>query len=210
MLPFDLLTAFFVTSILLGITPGPDNIFVLTQSAVSGRRAGIAVTFGLLTGIFCHTVAVAFGIAVIFQTSPLAFTVLKIFGVGYLLYLAWGAFKAGNAKITGKDLSNLSSFKLFKRGILMNISNPKIAIFFLAFLPQFADAELGSVPLQILLLGSIFNFATLLVFISICFLAGSIGDYLKSSDRAQIILNRIAGTVFVGLALKLALTDNNS
>jgi len=210
MLPFDLLTAFFITSILLGITPGPDNIFVLTQSAVSGRRAGIAVTFGLLTGIFCHTVAVAFGIAVIFQTSPLAFTILKIFGVGYLLYLAWSAFKAGNAKIKGKDLINLSSFKLFRRGILMNISNPKIAIFFLAFLPQFADPELGSVSTQILLLGSIFNFATLLVFISICFLAGSIGDYLKSSDRAQIILNRIAGTVFVGLALKLTLTDNNS
>lgn len=210
MLPFDLLTAFFITSILLGITPGPDNIFVLTQSSVSGTRAGIAVTFGLLMGIFCHTVAVAFGIAVIFQTSPLAFTILKIFGVGYLLYLAWGAFKAGNAKIKGKDLSNLSSFKLFRRGILMNISNPKIAIFFLAFLPQFADPELGSVPMQILLLGSIFNFATLLVFISICFLAGSIGDYLKSSNRAQIILNRIAGTVFVGLALKLALTDNNS
>lgn len=210
MLPFELLTAFFMMAILLGLSPGPDNIFVLTQSAVSGRRAGIAVTFGLLTGIFFHTVAVAFGIAVIFQTSPFAFTALKIFGVGYLLYLAWGAFQAGDAKIRGKDLSNLSSFKLYRRGILMNISNPKIAIFFLAFLPQFADPELGSVPLQILLLGSIFNFATLLVFISICFLAGSIGDFLKSSHKAQSILNKIAGTVFVGLAIKLALTDNNA
>ena len=210
MLPLDLLTAFFITSLLLGITPGPDNIFVLTQSAVSGRRAGVAVTFGLLTGIFCHTVAVAFGIAVIFQTSPLAFTALKIFGVGYLIYLAWGAFQAGDAKIKGKDLSNLSSFKLYRRGIIMNISNPKIAVFFLAFLPQFADPTLGSVPLQILVLGTIFNFATLLVFIGICFLAGSIGDFLKSSDKAQSVLNKIAGTVFIGLALKLAVTENNS
>lgn len=210
MLPIDLLTAFFITAVLLGLTPGPDNIFVLTQSAVSGKRAGIAVTFGLLTGIFCHTVAVAFGIAVIFQTSPLAFTALKIFGVGYLLYLAWGAFSASDTKIKGKDLSRLSSFKLYRRGIIMNISNPKIAVFFLAFLPQFADPELGSVTMQILLLGSIFNFATLLVFIGICFLAGSIGDFLKSSDKAQTILNRIAGSVFVGLALKLALTENNA
>ncbi|MCC3861571.1 LysE family translocator [Pseudemcibacter aquimaris] len=208
MLPIELLTAFFVTAILLGITPGPDNIFVLTQSAVAGRRAGVAVTLGLLTGIFCHTVAVALGIAVIFQTSPVAFTALKIFGVGYLLYLAWGAFNAGDAKINGKSIQDISFFKLYRRGIIMNISNPKIAVFFLAFLPQFADPALGNIPGQILLLGTIFNIATLIVFMTICYLAGSIGDFLKSSDKAQTILNRIAGTVFVGLALKLAVTSN--
>lgn len=208
MLPIELLTAFFVTAILLGITPGPDNIFVLTQSAVAGRRAGVAVTLGLLTGIFCHTVAVALGIAVIFQTSPVAFTALKIFGVGYLLYLAWGAFHAGNAKISGKGVKDHSFFKLYRRGIIMNISNPKIAVFFLAFLPQFADPSLGNIPGQIMLLGTIFNVATLIVFMSICYLAGSIGDFLKSSEKAQIVLNRIAGTVFIGLALKLAVTSN--
>jgi len=100
MIPIETLMAFFLASALLALSPGPDNIFVLTQSALSGKLAGIAVTIGLCTGLIVHTLAVSFGVAVIFQTSAMAFTALKIFGSGYLLFLAWHAFRAQAAQIT--------------------------------------------------------------------------------------------------------------
>ena len=209
MISIEILAAFFATAIILGFVPGPDNIFVLTQSAVEGHRAGITVTFGLLTGLVFHTVAVAFGVSVIFKTSPVAFTILKIFGICYLLYLAWGAFHCRDANISNKKGKKRSAIALYRRGIIMNITNPKIAIFFLAFLPQFTDPSRGSIPMQIITLGAIFIIATLIVFVIIAYLAGSIGSYLRESDKAQTILNRIAGTVFIGLAIKLVFTSNN-
>lgn len=204
----EILLAFFATAFILGLVPGPDNIFVLTQSAAEGRRAGIIVTFGLLTGLLFHTAAVALGISVIFQTSPFAFTLLKIFGICYLLYLAWGAFRASKAKISSGNSKILGSAALYHRGIIMNISNPKISIFFLAFLPQFTDPKLGNIPIQIITLGIVFIIATALVFCSVAYLAGSLGDILRKSPKTQIILNRIAGIVFIALALKLAITSN--
>jgi threonine/homoserine/homoserine lactone efflux protein len=99
MIPLDTLAAFFLASVLLALSPGPDNIFVLTQSALYGKLAGISVTMGLCTGLIVHTLAVTFGVAVIFQTSAMAFAALKICGAGYLLYLAWQAFRASAAPI---------------------------------------------------------------------------------------------------------------
>lgn len=205
----EVLSAFFITAVILGFVPGPDNIFVLTQSATEGRKAGIIVTFGLLTGLMFHTLAVAFGVSVIFKTSPMAFTILKIFGITYLLYLAWGSFHSKNAKISGKNGKKRSTFSLYRRGIIMNITNPKISIFFLAFLPQFAEPAKGSMTAQLIILGLTFIIATLMVFSVIAYLAGSIGTFLRNSDKAQTNLNRIAGTVFIALALKLAITSNN-
>ncbi|MDG1438129.1 MAG: LysE family translocator, partial [Emcibacteraceae bacterium] len=143
MIPFEVLATFFATALLLGIVPGPDNLFILTQAAAKGRVSGIVVTFGLLTGLLFHTIAVALGISVIFKTSPFAFTILKIFGVGYLLYLAYGAFRANKEKIKSRNKKPVSLASLYRRGIIMNISNPKISIFFLAFLPQFTDPARG-------------------------------------------------------------------
>ncbi|MDG1708266.1 MAG: LysE family translocator [Emcibacteraceae bacterium] len=210
MIPIDVLGTFFATAIILGLVPGPDNLFVLTQAAAKGRVSGIIVTFGLLTGLLVHTMAVALGISVIFKTSPLAFTILKIFGVGYLLYLAYGSFRAGKENIEKRNKKPVSLMTLYRRGIIMNISNPKISIFFLAFLPQFADPSRGEVSIQIAVLGIVFIIATLIIFALISFLAGSIGDYLKNSDKAQTYLNRIAGVVFIGLAAKLAFSNHNS
>jgi threonine/homoserine/homoserine lactone efflux protein len=210
MIPLDVLVTFFATALILGVVPGPDNLFVLTQAAAKGRASGIVVTFGLLTGLLVHTIAVALGISVIFKTSPVAFTILKVFGVGYLLYLAYGAFRANKESIKDRNKKPTSLVSLYRRGIIMNISNPKISIFFLAFLPQFTDPARGEVSLQVVILGVVFIIATLIIFLIISFLAGTIGDYLKNSDKAQTYLNRIAGTVFVGLALKLALSENSS
>ncbi len=197
---------FFGASILLALAPGPDNIFVLTQSALFGRRAGITVMLGLCTGLIFHSSAVALGVAVIFQTSAVAFSALKFIGASYLVYLAWQAFHASAEKIQAKSECEVKNWKLYRRGIIMNITNPKVSIFFLAFLPQFADPARGPVSLQILLLGGVFIVSTILVFGGIAILAGSIGQWLNRSDLAQSILNKVAGTVFLGLALKLVTT----
>jgi threonine/homoserine/homoserine lactone efflux protein len=206
MIPIESLVTFFAASVLLALAPGPDNIFVLTQSALHGKLAGLLVTLGLCTGLIVHTTAVAFGVAVIFQASALAFTALKLCGAGYLLYLAWGAWRATATKINASTDAGLSRGKLYRRGIIMNVTNPKVSIFFLAFLPQFADPAHGSLTLQMVLLGGIFILATILIFGAIALLAGTLGSWLARSNKAQIVMNRVAGVVFVGLALKLATT----
>jgi threonine/homoserine/homoserine lactone efflux protein len=207
MIPVETLAAFFTASVLLALAPGPDNIFVLTQSALHGKLSGLLVTLGLCTGLIVHTSAVAFGVAVIFQASALAFTALKLFGAGYLLYLAWGAFRASAREIKTVTGTGRSLGRLYRRGIIMNVTNPKVSIFFLAFLPQFADPARGPLTLQMIILGGVFILSTILVFGTIALLAGTIGSRLASSDKAQIIMNRVAGTVFAGLALKLATTE---
>lgn len=207
MIPIDVLMVFFAAAIALGLAPGPDNIFVLTQSALYGRLAGLIVTLGLCTGLIVHSVAVALGVAAIFQTSELAFTALKVVGAGYLLYLAFQAFRAGETELPGNGGPTLSHWALYRRGIVMNVTNPKVAIFFLAFLPQFADPARGAVPLQILAFGGLFIVATILVFGGVALGGGILGAFLKRSPRAQVWLNRIAGLVFVGLAVRLAIAE---
>jgi len=206
LIPIESLVTFFTASVLLALAPGPDNIFVLTQSALHGKLAGLLVTLGLCTGLIVHTTAVAFGVAVIFQASALAFTALKLIGAGYLLYLAWGAWRATAARIDTRSGSGLSRGKLYRRGIIMNVTNPKVSIFFLAFLPQFADPARGALTLQMVLLGSVFILATILIFGAVALLAGTLGSWLTHSNKAQVVMNRVAGVVFVGLALKLATT----
>lgn len=206
-IPFDVLSVFFVAAVALGLAPGPDNVFVLTQSALYGRLAGLVVTMGLCTGLIVHTMAVALGVAAIFETSALAFTMLKLIGAAYLLYLAYQAFRAGSADLPDDDGPALSVQALYRRGIVMNVTNPKIAIFFLAFLPQFADPARGSVPVQILLFGGLFIVATILVFGCVALGGGVLGTFLRRSPRAQVWLNRVAGTVFGALALRLAIAE---
>lgn len=207
MLPLETLIAFFTTSVLLAIIPGPDNIFVLTQSIFQGKKSGLIIMLGLCTGLIFHTIAVILGVAVIFQTSIFAFTILKIIGAMYLLYLAWQIFKAGNQKIdTKNNNANIDYKKLYYRGIIMNITNPKVSIFFLAFLPQFTNPNLGSIPLQMLLLGILFLIAALLVFSLIALYSAKLGKIINKSDKSQKILNKLVSLVFVALAIKLIST----
>ncbi len=207
MIDNTVLLAFFTTSVILALSPGPDNLFVMAQSARTGRIAGLFVTLGLATGLIGHTVAVAFGLAAIIRASTLAFTALKFSGAAYLLYLAWQAFRAEAATVKKEDVQAFSRGNLYRRGIVMNITNPKVSLFFLAFLPQFADPRRGSMMLQFFQLGGIFIMATIFVFGLISFIAGGVGEKFSSSPLAQKIVNRIASAVFVGLALKLALSE---
>ncbi len=202
MLSIETLTLFFTASVLLSISPGPDNLFVLMQSITQGPKAGMITTLGLCTGLLVHSTAVVLGVAVIFQTSEIAFTILKLVGAAYLLYLAWGAFRAKSSTLSGEQ-PKVSLKKLYLRGIAMSTTNPKLSIFFLAFLPQFVEPEAGSVTLQLILLSATFIIAALLVFNTIALLSGHLRQSFAQSDKAQNFLNRLAGVVFVGLALKL-------
>jgi len=207
MLSIDVLIGFVVASTLISYAPGPDNIFVLIQSVLHGRKAGIVVTFGLCTGILFHTVAVTLGVAALFQASALAFTLLKIVGVGYLLYLAVMSFRASAARVSLSDQPQLSTSKLYRRGILMSSTNPKLAIFFMAFLPQFADPTVGSVSQQLFVLSMVFIVVAFFVMSSVALLSGSLRGWIQDSELGQSIINKVAGTVFVGLALKLVTTE---
>jgi threonine/homoserine/homoserine lactone efflux protein len=189
MIPFDVMLVFVGVAIALAAVPGPDNIFVLTQSAMHGRIAGLIVTLGIGVGLLVHTTAVAFGVAVIFQTSQYAFTVLKYAGAAYLLYLAWQAFTASKSKFDSAK------------------TKPEITIFFLAFLPQFVVPENGAIIAQFYQLGALLVLVTLVVFGAVAMAAGSLGAWIKASPKAQIWLNRISGVVFVSLAVRLATAE---
>ncbi len=202
-MPIDSLLTFLIAASLLSLAPGPDNIFVLTQSALFGKKSGILVTLGLCTGLIFHTTAVALGVAVIFSTSVLAFTLLKVAGSAYLLYLAWQAFKAGPEKLNGEAGASQKAGALYRRGIIMNITNPKVSIFFLAFLPQFVRPEDGAVIFQTFIFGAIFICVALIIFSLIVILSANLGQWMNRSPIVQKNLNRIAGIVFCGLALKL-------
>lgn len=207
MIDSNVLLAFFSTSVILALSPGPDNLFVMAQSAQNGRKAGLYVTLGLGTGLIGHTVAVAFGLAAIVHSSMLAFGIMKFMGAAYLLYLAWQALRATTTTVQRQPVQALSRGSLYRRGILMNLTNPKVSFFFMAFLPQFADPHHGSMILQFFQLGGVFIMATLLVFGVISLFAGGLGDRFRNSALAQKTVNRVAALVFIGLAVKLALSE---
>ena len=202
LIPISILAVFFSASILLTLAPGPDNIFVLTQSAIRGKLAGWVITLGLCTGLIGHTLLVSSGVAVIFKASPLAFTSLKLAGGAYLLYLSFLAFRASVTKLSPPDNGGASLCQLYRCGIIMNITNPKVSIFFLSFLPQFADPKRGPLMLQIVTLGFVFMISGLLVFGMISLFASYLGGCLQS-PKALNIMNRITGMVYVALAIKL-------
>jgi threonine/homoserine/homoserine lactone efflux protein len=210
---WDVLLTFFGVAVLLALSPGPDNLFVLMQSIQRGPAVGMAVVRGLCVGIGVHTAAVAVGLAAVVAASPMAFDVMKWCGAAYLLYLAWGAWRAPvEAKATDAAqplavyprLNWREDLRWVGRGTVMNLTNPKVLIFFLALLPQFADPTRGSVPVQIMLLGGTFMLATFLVFGAVAYFSGWFGGLLQRSVRAQRWLNRTAALVFVGLAVRLA------
>jgi threonine/homoserine/homoserine lactone efflux protein len=199
--------AFFAASVLLACVPGPDNVFVLLHAATHGARLGLLVVLGLCSGLFLHTAAVALGLAALLASSDAALALLKALGAAYLLWLSWLSWRAPAGLPAGQAAPALSARKTYLRGLVMNISNPKVALFFLAFLPQFVEPAGGAMAMQIMQLGAIFMLATLLTFGAIALLAGRFGRLLQASPRAQVWLTRGASVVFAGLALKLLLAS---
>ncbi len=202
-MPIDILLLFFATAVLLALTPGPDNLFVLTQSLAFGHRAGVLVTLGLCSGLIFHTSLVAFGLAAIMAASENLLLVIKVIGVAYLLYLAFRSWQDSGGSVQKKPMRQLSQWALYRRGVIMNATNPKVALFFLAFLPQFVDVKYGPVAFQVIALGVLFMLATILVFGGIALLAGRYSERLNQSPQRRLILHRSVSVVFVLLALNL-------
>jgi threonine/homoserine/homoserine lactone efflux protein len=207
MLTVDVAVSFFGIAILLALSPGPDNLFVLMQSAMWGKHSGMAVVLGLCTGLIGHTVAVAAGLAAVFAASETAFLALKLAGAAYLLYLAWSAFRAPVGTHAGVRPPALPHWALYRRGIIMNLTNPKVSLFFLAFLPQFTLPARGSVALQTISLGALFMLAAFLVFSTIALFSGFFSAHLQKSVFTQQLINRLSALVFAGLALRLLLSE---
>ncbi len=197
---------FIAASAALTFLPGPDIIFVLTQSISQGKIAGIATASGLCTGVLVHTTAAALGVSAIVYQSALAFTVLKYLGAAYLLYLAWQALREGD-RVLSSGQAQITDFRaLYKKGIFMNVLNPKVALFFLAFLPQFVNLEAGGVPTQMILLGIIFMVQALLIFSVISVFAGTIGNKILERPGVGKYINWGKAGIFTAIGIQLAVS----
>lgn len=197
----SLLLGFFITSLILAIAPGPDNIFVLLQSAMYGSKSGLCVVLGLITGLVCQTIAAALGIAAVIAAMPVLFFGIRLAGALYLMYLAYNAWMHPVNRFSDNSV-NSGYIKLWRRGLIMNVTNPKVQIFFLAFFPQFIPKGMSSTDTVFLMitLGFIFMVSTALVFGSVAVFSGALADRLRS-DRFQLYLNRISALIFVSLAI---------
>ena len=198
----ETIIAFVTASVVLSLVPGPDNIFVMSHSALKGWKIGFYTTLGLCTGLIAHTVLVAIGVSVIFQTSAIAFNGLKIIGAFYLLYLAWLSVQNKELNLGGTDKDSTNRSYYFT-GVIMNLTNPKVALFFLVFLPQFVNTSNNNITLQIFLLGLLFILSALCVFTSIAYLASFLEDILKKSKTVNKNLNILAALIYFALAINL-------
>ena len=204
---FDVLStetiiAFVTASLILSLVPGPDNLFVMSHSALKGWKIGFYTTLGLCTGLIGHTILVAIGVSVIFQTSAIAFNGLKVIGACYLLYLAWLSVQNKELNLGGTD-KNSTNRSYYLTGVIMNLTNPKVALFFLVFLPQFVNTSNDNVTIQIFLLGLLFILSALCVFTSIAYLASFLENFLKKSKTVNKNLNILAAIVYFALAINL-------
>lgn len=203
---FEILFSFAIATFILAISPGPDNLFVLTQSVVNGKKFGLATVLGLMTGCLLHTSFVAFGVSAIIEESESVFLMIKLFGVSYLLYLAFKVYQA-NANIVLSEAvkKNETVFKMYKKGLLMNVLNPKVTTFFIAFFPQFLFSESVSTVLQFYILGAIFIVISFLVFSTIAVLAGTISNYLTTSSNIGTYLKWGQIILFVLISIMILL-----
>lgn len=195
---------FLSASLLITMSPGPDNLMVLSIGASKGRRLGMAFGLGCGLGCLSHTVLAALGISALIAASPLAFTALKVAGGAYLIYLGSQALRSsGRMAIVQDDGVSTSVWRLFGKGMFANAINPKVVMFFLAFLPQFVVNARGDAPLQIAQLGLTFTLQAAMLFGALGYFAGHVGTWLNRHASAGLWLDRLAGTVFVGLGFKL-------
>ena len=197
---------FLISSILLTLAPGPDNLYLLTKSLSEGSKSGIILAAGLVSGIIFHTLLVMIGVAALIQSSPLALNLLKYFGAAYLLFLAFNAFRSsGEMKLSRAD-SKKSFIALYRRGVLMNVLNPKVLLFFLAFLPQFVNLSDTSASFQIAVLGLTFAIQGFIIFSLIAICAGRLRKFIIKNKNLGKIFGTIEGSVLTLIALALIFT----
>lgn len=198
---------FLGASIILTLMPGPDIIFVITLSISKGKKSGILTALGLCTGLIIHTTLASLGLSIILYQSALAFQILKYAGAAYLVYLGILAIIHRNkGQFDFNSIINNNHNNLYGRGILMNVLNPKVALFFLAFLPQFVNPELSNTPIQMMILGGIFIVQAIIIFTIVSYLADKLSRKLISNPNISKIFNWVQASVFFIIAISLALS----
>ncbi len=195
---------FLAAAVLITVSPGPDNLMVLGFGMSRGRAAGIAFGLGCGFGCLSHTVLAALGVSALIAASPLAFTLLKVCGGLYLVWMGVQALRSrGGVNVSGARGPDASLRRLFAKGLLANAINPKVALFFLSFLPQFVVAGHGHVGWQTVQLGVTFTLQAAILFGLLGYFSGVIGQWLQRHARAGVWLDRLAGTIFVALGVRL-------
>ena len=194
---------FLLTSFLMNITPGTDTVYIVNRSVSQGKKAGIYSVLGISTGALVHTFMAAIGLSVILATSVVLFTLIKLIGAGYLIYLGVRMLmqKSSNFQLT--NTKNMSIKKIYIQGLLTNVTNPKVALFFISFLPQFisGDNTYGPLPFIILGLSFVLTSSAWCLFVSI--FASFTTKKLRNNPKVELILNKITGVIFIGLGIKL-------
>ena len=200
----ELLAAFVATVFLISVVPGPDVVFVVASGLRDGRRGGVAAALGVTGGMAVHTLAAALGLSALVRSSATAFEAVRLAGAGYLVWLGVHALRSqGRTSAPTAGDSARSSSQIARQAALTNLLNPKVIVFFLAFLPQFVDRGRGEVAAQILLLGVVFTLVGLTTDLAYGVLAGTVRRAFVSSARLSRRLERLAGVIYLGLAARL-------
>lgn len=207
MLTLDQLLAFLLAASLLTISPGPDNLMVLSLGMSRGRKQGVAFGLGCAMGCLSHTTLAAIGVSSLLLASPMAFAALRVAGGLYLFWLGVQALRSRGGASVPSDAPDQTAMQLFWRGVLANAINPKVMLFFLAFLPQFVQAERGDVSWQLAALGVAFTLQAALLFGTLGYFAGTVGQWFARWPKVALWFDRLAGLIFCGLGLRLINLD---
>ena len=205
------LGVFIAAGLMLNIMPGPDSLLIMTRSAGQGWKAGSAAALGIGAGTFVHIFAAALGLSAVLATSATAFTVVKLIGAAYILYMAFGLLRSrpGQAREAAAALPALPFRKIFAQGFLTNVLNPKVALFFLAFVPQFISLEAPNKALAFIVLGCIFNINGMLWCHALALFTAQASARIKPPAAVILWLNRATGGLFIWLGVKLALSKQH-
>lgn len=205
---YEILTAFIGATAALAISPGPDNIYVLMQSISHGKKYGLATVAGLISGCLIHTTLLAFGVSALIKANDKLFFAIKLFGALYLFYLAYQVFRSkGDINMSDEGVPKKGMSQLFRQGFIMNVLNPKVTIFFLAFFPGFLFSDELSTVIQFYVLGLLFMFVSAIIFSLIALLSGMISEYIRGNSKIGVYLKWLQIIVFVGIAVYLLLSD---
>ena len=201
---FQIIASFIIATTVLALSPGPDNVFVLIQSARYGKKSGMAVVVGLMSGCLIHTSVVAFGLSTFIESNENLYFILKIFGCSYMLFLAFKAHKSkGELNACKQKMPMSGLFKMFKHGFIMNVLNPKVSIFFLAFFPAFLFSKTIPLFTQFYILGFLFIIASFMVFSAYVILSNYFSKLFFKSYRRLLLLKRLQTGFFVGIAVAI-------
>lgn len=199
----EILIAFTLAALLMNISPGPSNLYVMARSIAQGNQGGIVATLGLAVGSLVHVAATVLGLSAIFKHSPMLYTIIKLLGAAYLLYLGYSYWKTSNEKHPEAKVERTKAKpleKVFYESVIVEVTNPKTALFFLAFLPQFVVLESGPVATQLFIFGIIVTISAIPCDILVALFSSKVANWLVKNEKAQVIQERVSGSILLGMS----------